>query len=286
MPFKQVNGVKLYYQVKGSGIPIIFIHPPLLTCSNFIYQTQQLSDEFEVITFDIRGHGLSQSSKEPLTFSLIADDIIQLLDFLKIKRCYICGYSTGGTIALEAMLTYPDRFFGGILISAMSEVSDFKLKRRIMMAVGLTSIRAKSFLAYVITRGNADIKPTFKQLYKEAKRGNVKNIKQYYRATLSYNCSSKLKYLQTPQLLIYGDQDKGFHKYANILHKELPNNEIHFLQGKTHQIPTKSALHMNHLITDWIEKHQKELCKQNEDIAYLDFCNMIKESENGIDNFH
>ncbi|MDP5272583.1 alpha/beta fold hydrolase [Chengkuizengella axinellae] len=286
MPFKNVNGIKMYYQVKGTGIPIIFIHPPLLTCSNFLYQLEQLSEQFEVITFDVRGHGLSETSKEPLSYSLIVEDIVQLLHFLKIKRCYISGYSTGGSVALEAMLSYPEHFYGGILISAMSEVSDIKLKSRIMMAVGLTTIRAKNLLAYAITRGNADIKQTFKQLFRQSKRGNVQNMKQYYQYSLSYNVSEKLQYIQSPQLLIYGDQDKGFHKYAKILHQGLPHNELHFLAGKTHQIPTKAALHMNDLISNWIIEHQRLLCTQNEDFADFDFCNTLKNTEKEFDYLH
>ena len=130
VPTLDVDGISLYYTVKGKGIPIVFIHPPVLTCVNFKYQVEELSREFQVITFDIRGHGRSQYSEQPLTYPLIARDIKQLLDHLKIKKAFICGYSTGGSIVLEYLLHSADRSLGGIVISGMSQVSTKYLKKK------------------------------------------------------------------------------------------------------------------------------------------------------------
>lgn len=121
MPTAYINGTDLYYEKRGDGFPIIFIHPPLLTSANFRYQQVQLAGQFTVITFDIRGHGRSGASEALVTYDLIVEDMLRLLDHLSIPEAYVCGYSTGGSIALEAMLTHPDRFTGGILVSAMSE---------------------------------------------------------------------------------------------------------------------------------------------------------------------
>jgi pimeloyl-ACP methyl ester carboxylesterase len=101
MPKANVNGTILHYHVHGRGTPIVFIHPPLLNRAVFRYQEVQLTDPFQVITFDIRGHGFSPPSETPLTYTLIAEDIKALLDHLNIRQAYLCGYSTGGGIALE-----------------------------------------------------------------------------------------------------------------------------------------------------------------------------------------
>ncbi len=86
MPMLDVKDSSLFFHVKGEGIPIVFIHPPVLTGMNFLYQVEKLSNVFKVITFDIRGHGRSQVSKQPLTYSLIAEDTKSLLDHLDINR--------------------------------------------------------------------------------------------------------------------------------------------------------------------------------------------------------
>ena len=112
MPMLDLDGISLYYTVKGKGIPIVFIHPPVLTSVNFKYQMDELSKKFKVITFDIRGHGRSKYSKQAITYQLIVEDIKHLLDHLEVKKAFICGYSTGGSISLEFLLSHGDRALG------------------------------------------------------------------------------------------------------------------------------------------------------------------------------
>lgn len=107
-----VDGSSLYYTVKGKGVPIVFIHPPVLTCVNFEYQIEELSKEFKVIAFDIRGHGRSQDSRQPITYPLIVEDIRRLLNHLEVKKACICGYSTGSSVALEFLLTFAESALG------------------------------------------------------------------------------------------------------------------------------------------------------------------------------
>lgn len=256
MPYADINGTKLYYQIKGQGAPILFLHPPLMTGHTFAYQQHQLAEHFQVITFDIRGHGKSPYSEAPITYSLIAEDIRQLMDNLAIQKAYLCGYSTGGSIALEAMLAYPDRFFGGILVSAMSEVSSPVLKTEIWLASALSAAGAKRLLAAAISAGNADSLQTFKQLYRSSVQGDIRNLHQYYRFSSQYNCTHRLKELRAPILLLFGQKDKRFKRYVRILQKHLPISSLYMLGNATHQIPTKEAKRMNDIIRMWVARQQ------------------------------
>jgi pimeloyl-ACP methyl ester carboxylesterase len=258
MPFGEINGNTMHYSIKGSGLPIIFVHPPLLEGNNFVYQLEQISDSYQIITFDIRGHGQSSYSELPITFQLLAQDICKLLDFLKINKACICGYSTGGSVALETILTYPDRFYGGILLSAMSEVSDPVLKSRFWASIVVSEFQAKRFLTAAITWGNADSFQSFLNLYTESMKGDIRNHKQYYRQGMTYNCTQSLKYIHIPMLLLYGEKDSGFHKYAKILKTHLPNSSLHFIKNAKHQLPTKWPGPMNELICQWIKEQQFE----------------------------
>lgn len=255
MSMLDVEGGSLYYQVKGEGMPIIFIHPPLLTSTNFVYQLEQLSKTYKVITFDIRGHGRSVYSKQPITYSLIVNDIVHLLDYLGVEKAFICGYSTGGSILLEFLLMYPNRALGGIIISGMSEVKDFYLKQRISLGVKLSNKKTISVLTLAISWGNSKTRQIFRNLYKEASYGDARNIQQYYRFSLHYNCTSRLQVINSPILLVFGEKDKSFHKYAFILHENLPQNELIILENENHQIPTKAAFKLNEKIVEFIQKH-------------------------------
>lgn len=255
MPFAPVNGTKLHYHVSGDGMPIVFIHPPLLNLQNFNYQKAQLSDRYKVITFDIRGHGHSPYSEKPVTYPLIAEDIRQLLDFLHIREAVLCGYSTGASIALEAMLVYPDRFPGAVLVSAVSETSDWLLKGRVRLASGLSRLKAKRLLGGAVGWTNADMSQTFGNLYRGAVNGDIRNVRQYYEYSLNYSCSDRLTFIKQPVLLLYGKEDTSFHRYAKILDERLPNRDLIFIEGVKHQIPTRAPRTMNRLLGQWMERH-------------------------------
>jgi pimeloyl-ACP methyl ester carboxylesterase len=257
MPFITVNGCKLYFTVQGQGTPIVFIHPPVLTHFNFEYQMKELSNYFQVVTFDIRGHGRSSFSKEPLTYPLIAEDIEHLLDHLKIQKAFICGYSTGGTIALEFLLTKANRAWGGIVISGMSEVSDWFLKNKIVLAITLAKIKAISALALSTSWTNTNTKSSFWNLFKEERKGTAQNIEEYYRYSLSYNCTDKLEKIQSPVLLIYGKKDRVFYRYAKLLHDNLLQCELKWINQIKHQLPTKAAFEVNRLIKQFINTYKE-----------------------------
>ena len=241
MPMLDVNGGTLYFNVKGKGIPIVFIHPPVLTSFNFEYQIEELSRYYQVITFDIRGHGNSQYSSKPITYSLIISDIKQLLNHLKVKKAFICGYSAGASIVLEFLLTSEDQALGGIVISGMSEISDWRLMKRISFAIKLAKAGAVSFLAWSVSWSNSNTQKQFIKMFIESKKGDARNIQQYYEYCLHYNCTNQLENIHIPIILVYGEQDKQFYDYAQLLHEKLPCNELKFIENVDHRIPTKTA---------------------------------------------
>ncbi|MGE7904902.1 alpha/beta fold hydrolase [Peribacillus sp. NPDC094092] len=252
MPMLDVDGSSLYYSVKGNGVPIVFIHPPVLTSVNFQYQMEELSKEFKVITFDIRGHGRSQYSRLPVTYPLIIEDIKHLLDHLKIKKAIICGYSTGGSIVLEYLLTCADRALGGIVIGGMPEVRDKYLKQKISLGISLANKDAVPILALSISWSNSNTEKLFTEMFNEALKGNARNIEQYYHYGLHYNCTHQLEKINLPILLVYGKKDKPLHPYANLLHDRLPFTELKFIDHAKHQIPTKAANDLNESIKCFI----------------------------------
>lgn len=254
MPFAHVNGTKLNYEITGTGTPIVFFHPPLLTSQNFAYQREQLSDRFQIITFDFRGHGASKSSERPFSYALIVEDLRHLLDYLGIEKVFLCGYSTGGAIVLEALLTYPKRFIGGIVVSGMSEMTDSYNKSRLWLATRMASSGLlMKLLKIAITFGNADNENTYHNLYESSLSDAANDVKSYYEQSLTYTCTRRLRSIQHPILLIYGQKDHPFHRYANLLHGELPHSSLYFIKDAKHQIPTKNSSRMNDLIRLWVE---------------------------------
>lgn len=256
MPKIEINGHRLYYIERGKGPAILFIHPPVLTSLNFLYQLQGLSDVARTIAFDIRGHGRSEPSAEPITYPMIVEDIRQLMNQLNIEKALLCGYSTGGSIVLEFLINHPERSLGGIVIGGMSEVSDKKLRRRISIGRIFTKFGAIKTIAFSVALGQTFKLSLFRRLFSDAKQGNAKNAEQYYQYSLHYNCTEQLEQITQPVLLVYGEKDKSFHRYAALLQRRLPQSELYFVKKTSHQIPTKAADELNRLIKQFMERHR------------------------------
>jgi pimeloyl-ACP methyl ester carboxylesterase len=265
MPKIEVNGTVLHVHKTGKGIPLVFIHPPLLTSETFNYQKAQLSDEFEVITFDIRGHGESKASERKLTYPLIAEDIRQLLDALDIEKAYFCGYSSAGAIVLEALVAYPERILGGIIVSGMAELSVGLHRNAVWLSAKMSSVRPlRSIVSAAISLGNADMRLTFQNLRKSSLHGDPRNQQQYFEYSRHYNGIGKLPYIQKPVLLIYGQNDTTYHGYAHLLHERLPKSSLYFIKDGQHHIPIKQASRMNDLIRLWIQSLEDQETDRDE----------------------
>lgn len=255
MPIINVNGASLHYIEKGTGTALICIHPPVLSSKNFSCQLEHLSRFFRVIAFDIRGHGQSKASKTPVTYPLIAEDVKALMDRLDIHMAFFCGYSTGGSIVLECLLSHPDRSLGGIVIGGMPEVNTKRVKRLIATGVFLAKIKAINTIALGVSWSNSINMKQFRELYRDAKKCDAKNAEEYYRYSLTYNCTKQLGEINQPVLLLYGEKDKPFHPYAHLLQRRLPQNELYMIPDVDHRVPTKAYEECNARIETFIKKH-------------------------------
>lgn len=113
------GGVKIRYTVQGEGEPVILVHGFTASIeSNWGAPgiIDELAKDFRVIALDARGHGKSGKPHDPQAYGVnMMEDVIRLMDHLGILRAHIAGYSMGGGITLQAVATYPDRFYSAIL---------------------------------------------------------------------------------------------------------------------------------------------------------------------------
>jgi pimeloyl-ACP methyl ester carboxylesterase len=113
------NGVKIAYSVQGKGEPVVLIHGWLSSAGiNWALPgtSALLARDYQVIALDVRGHGLSDKPAKEKAYGLeLVEDVVRLLDHLKIKKAHIVGYSMGGIIAAKFMAKHPDRVLSGTL---------------------------------------------------------------------------------------------------------------------------------------------------------------------------
>ncbi|MGN6516380.1 MAG: alpha/beta fold hydrolase [Rhizomicrobium sp.] len=108
--YAPVNGVKIWYAEFGSGEPVLFVHGGLANANYWGNQVRALmAAHYKVIVMDSRGHGRSTRDARPYGYDLMADDVIGLLDYLKIPKVALIGWSDGAIIGLDIAMRHPGR---------------------------------------------------------------------------------------------------------------------------------------------------------------------------------
>lgn len=129
----RIGGARIHYVDAGerSLVPIVLVHGFPFSHAMWAPQLDVLKGKARVVAYDVRGHGRTEPGDGQLTLELFADDLLGLLDFLKIEKAVLCGLSMGGYIVLRAVEKAPQRARGLILADTKSEAdsNEAKLKR-------------------------------------------------------------------------------------------------------------------------------------------------------------
>lgn len=101
--YAPVNGTRLYYEIRGQGHPLLFIHAGIADCRMWDPQWEALANRFTLVRFDMRGFGRSEQPGVPCS---LTDDLASLLAYIGIDRPFVVGSSMGGSVALDFALEY------------------------------------------------------------------------------------------------------------------------------------------------------------------------------------
>ena len=116
--FADVDGVRIHFQEKGVGPPLILIHG--YTASTYAWKDvfEPLSQRFHVITIDLKGFGFSGKPDGDYSRRAQADLVVRFLDHLNIDRAILCGNSMGGEVSMNAAVKHPERVSALILVDS------------------------------------------------------------------------------------------------------------------------------------------------------------------------
>jgi pimeloyl-ACP methyl ester carboxylesterase len=132
--YAPVNGLKMYYEIHGSGEPVVLLHGAFMaiTDDNWSVLIRELAKTRKVIAVEMQGHGRTADIKRDITYENLSDDVAVLLDYLKIPNADIVGYSLGAGAAMECAIRHPEKVRKVVSISApirkdgwVKEANDF-----------------------------------------------------------------------------------------------------------------------------------------------------------------
>ena len=98
--YAPANGIKVYYEVYGEGVPLVLLHGAFYTIDmNWGQLIPDLSKTRKVIAIEMQGHGHTPFSDRKLSITTLASDVAAVMDYLKIDSADVAGYSMGGSVA-------------------------------------------------------------------------------------------------------------------------------------------------------------------------------------------
>jgi pimeloyl-ACP methyl ester carboxylesterase len=106
--YAPVNGLNMYYEVHGTGRPLVLLHGGFGLSGMFGDLLPLLARNRQVIAVDLQGHGRTADIDRPLRLELMADDIAALIGYLGVEKADLMGYSLGGGVALRTAIQHPE----------------------------------------------------------------------------------------------------------------------------------------------------------------------------------
>ena len=110
-----VNGAQVYYETYGEGHPLVLVHAGIADCRMWDDQIEAYAEHYQVIRYDHRGWGRSDTPAGPVAFH---EDLAVLLDTLGVGRAHVLGISMGGTMAIDFALTHPQMVSSLVLVGS------------------------------------------------------------------------------------------------------------------------------------------------------------------------
>jgi pimeloyl-ACP methyl ester carboxylesterase len=196
--YAPVNGLKMYYEIHGSGEPVVLLHGAFMTITNnWTGWIGELSKTRKVIAVELQGHGRTADIPRDITSENLADDVAALLEQLKIPRADLIGYSMGGAVAMQCAIRHPDKVRKVVVIS-----STFRRDGMVKEALdAFPNLTADAFKGSPIEAEYKKLSPTPDDFPKFVKRILATASKGHDFG------ADKLKATAAPMFFIHGDAD-------------------------------------------------------------------------------
>ncbi len=249
--YADINGVTIYYEIHGSGDPVLLLHGGFNDTAAWEHQIPTLAEEHRVIVMDSRGHGRSTDGQGPITYPILASDAVGLLDYLNIGRAHIVGWSDGGVAGLHIGKTFPERLnklvvIGasaqgpGSLIPLIESLFFFKPTFRLIMDIMYRE-------SYKRVGPTPDHWPVFRD-----KIYDLWAEKCYFSPGEGEDCMAPLENIAANVLIMAGELEMIQKEHTQALHSHLPNSMLRFIPWGTHMVMMEQPRVVNQAILDFL----------------------------------
>ena len=261
MPTAHVNGIGMYYEVHGSGEPLLFSHSFTSDSSMWTMQIPAFRQRFQFITYDIRGQGKSDSPAGEYSIDLFAEDLYQLVRHLGLQKFILGGLSIGGMIACHFALAHQDMLKALILADTAAAPPDVPLIKNpapfihIAETQGMEALADHTIdnklLAPHLQENLYAVKEYRDRLMRNHVTGYVNGIRALSRMR---DRTAELISIRIPTLIIVGEWDTPFLKPSEVLQQKIPHAKLATIPQAGHLTNIEQPRLFNAAVLEFLEK--------------------------------
>jgi pimeloyl-ACP methyl ester carboxylesterase len=266
MSYARIENFNLHYESHGAGEPLVLIPGFASGAWNWFRQTEDLSKDFRVVTFDPRGIGKSQfrdGNEKNLTMQTFVEDVLGLLDFLKIEKAHILGASFGGFVAQEFALRFPERL-NRLILACTSAGGANHVKPSIEI---LRSFAPDSSLP-LGEHIRRFLRPAFTDEFNREHAGEVERVCRmresndvaeavYFaqlQAAFSVDLEDKIGAIKNETLVLTGDNDSVVPMENSLnLASRLPDAKLKIIENGSHLFFIENADEFNYIVREFCQ---------------------------------
>jgi pimeloyl-ACP methyl ester carboxylesterase/predicted amidohydrolase len=256
------NGVKLAYYVYGEGEPtLVFVVAWIGPAEFWIPQVDYFSQNFKMVTVDMRGAGESDKPADNYTIDLYAEDLNSIIEELKEENFVLVGESMGAQIAIKYVTTYPTKVSKLVLIGGTPKIiaaDDFPHGYPLEVTNRLLVLFQKSY--------SGGLRTFMKLIFPEPGTEYLKelgfNICQKTTKEIAVNCFSNflkedlrplLGKINIPTLILHGEKDMAVMlEGANYMHENISGSKMYIFKDKGHVLSITAADKFNRILKEFV----------------------------------
>jgi 3-oxoadipate enol-lactonase len=259
----KVNGISINYRIDGAeGAPWVVMSNSLATTHRmWDAQMEAFTRRYRVLRYDKRGHGETEVAPGPYTFELLADDVLALLEALRIPQAHFVGLSMGGMTGMTMALKKPEVLRTLVLCDTTSRdpLGDPALWQQRIDAVKTGGMEAlvESTVARFLTPETVKGRPAIADAVRAMVRGTpAAGYAACCQAIARLNLTDRLHQIAIPTLVVVGADDPATTvEMARTIHDRIAGSELVVLEKAAHLSNLEQAEAFNEAVLSFLARH-------------------------------